>query len=231
MDDRLAHQIAFLIEADKLKTIIRRTPLVDRFAVRKLRRALVAPGVDCHGDARAPGGRLRSAARVRVDGRAQSRRNRRRRHVRVRRGRSGHEARAGDRRGQSDLRASSAGPDRSLSRPVGRVRGTGHAGSALRPRRGPRAAPPAERLVWRRKLDHARRLARSSPSPHGTRRVDIAGGVAGRARDSRLVPCVRIAPRIRSATQGGSRLRRVRVFVARARSPRGILARRPKMAA
>ena len=30
MTDRLAQQIAFLIEADKLKTIIRRTPLVDR---------------------------------------------------------------------------------------------------------------------------------------------------------------------------------------------------------
>jgi putative hydrolase of HD superfamily len=28
-DDRLARQVAFLIEADKLKTIIRRTPLVD----------------------------------------------------------------------------------------------------------------------------------------------------------------------------------------------------------
>ena len=28
-DDRLAHQIAFLIDADKLKQIIRRTPLVD----------------------------------------------------------------------------------------------------------------------------------------------------------------------------------------------------------
>ena len=28
-DDRLAHQIAFLIEADKLKQIIRRTPLVE----------------------------------------------------------------------------------------------------------------------------------------------------------------------------------------------------------
>ena len=28
-DDRLARQVAFLIEADKLKTILRRTPLVD----------------------------------------------------------------------------------------------------------------------------------------------------------------------------------------------------------
>ena len=30
MDERLARQIAFLVEADQLKTIIRRTPLVDR---------------------------------------------------------------------------------------------------------------------------------------------------------------------------------------------------------
>src|SRR6185369_5500374 len=29
LDDRLARQIAFLVEADKLKTIVRRTPLVD----------------------------------------------------------------------------------------------------------------------------------------------------------------------------------------------------------
>ncbi len=29
-DDRLARQIAFLVEADRLKTILRRTPLVDR---------------------------------------------------------------------------------------------------------------------------------------------------------------------------------------------------------
>src|SRR4051812_17845161 len=28
-DDRLAHQIAFLLEADRLKTIIRRTPIAD----------------------------------------------------------------------------------------------------------------------------------------------------------------------------------------------------------
>jgi putative hydrolase of HD superfamily len=29
-DDRISHQIAFLLEADKLKSIVRRTPLVDR---------------------------------------------------------------------------------------------------------------------------------------------------------------------------------------------------------
>jgi putative hydrolase of HD superfamily len=29
MSDRLARQIAFLVEADKLKSIVRRTPLVD----------------------------------------------------------------------------------------------------------------------------------------------------------------------------------------------------------
>ena len=29
MQDRLAHQIAFLVEADKLKSVVRRTPLVD----------------------------------------------------------------------------------------------------------------------------------------------------------------------------------------------------------
>ena len=29
MNERLAHQIAFLVEADKLKSVVRRTPLVD----------------------------------------------------------------------------------------------------------------------------------------------------------------------------------------------------------
>ncbi len=34
MNERLAQQIAFLVEADKLKSVMRRTPLVDLCAAR-----------------------------------------------------------------------------------------------------------------------------------------------------------------------------------------------------
>ena len=44
MHERLAQQIAFLVEADKLKSVIRRTPLVD---VSRLENSAEHSGTSC----------------------------------------------------------------------------------------------------------------------------------------------------------------------------------------
>jgi hypothetical protein len=55
-DDRLAHQIAFLVEADKLKKVSRRLSMPH---AAKLRRALLAPRPCGDDHARTLGGRSR----------------------------------------------------------------------------------------------------------------------------------------------------------------------------
>ena len=122
MNERLARQIAFLVEADKLKSIIRRTPLVDSSRLEN------SAEHSWHLVLTIMVMREYRAARRRLDARdgngggARSGRDRRRRRLGVRRRRARREgaARTGGRR--SDIQPASSRSAGVLSTTVGRVR-------------------------------------------------------------------------------------------------------------
>jgi hypothetical protein len=168
LTDRLARQVAFLLEADKLKSIVRRTPIADNSrlensAEHSWHLALAAMALEEYAPA---GTDLMRVIRMLVV------------HDLV-------EVDAGDTFAY-DLTARIRRPiangwrriacsvcsrpiRRRSSRAVGRVRGAGHTERALCERARSLSAAAAQHGIRRRQLGASRRAPRSGHAPHGSR--------------------------------------------------------------
>ena len=187
MNERLARQIAFLVEADKLKSIVRRTSLVDlsrleNSAEHSWHLVLVIMVMREYGPPDIDWMRVMEMVAVHdlveIDAGDVSAYN-------VDASKAVREQAAADRIFASAPSRSA----RAVPATMGRVRGACHAGSAVRQRRRSTAAAPSERPRGGGSWRGPGARARADPGPDGADRIVAARCVAARARRGRVVLC------------------------------------------